>query len=76
MPSSAYRKLLEALSCAGIEVDSSTTRASRTAVDLKDKWRNLLRSVQALQAGTSPTRSPNAAAPVALLRRVKALAAD
>ena len=34
MPSSAYRKLLEALSCAGIEVDSSTTRASRTAVDL------------------------------------------
>ena len=50
--------------------------ASRTAVDLKDKWRNLLRSVQALQAGTSPTRSPNAAAPAALLRRVKALAAD
>lgn len=31
MPSSAYRKLLEALSCAGIEVDS---KASRTAVDL------------------------------------------
>ena len=31
MPSSAYRKLLEALSCAGIEADS---KASRTAVDL------------------------------------------